>query len=152
MWSQAVHRCAASLVRFRRTDDVVHVLGSGSVCLPGPFDLFPRTHRIKSFVSIIERSGLEGTFQGHPVQPSCTEQGIFNQIRLLRALSNLTLNVSRDGASTASLGNLCQGFTTLSIKKVFFISSLNLPTFHLTALPFVLSQWALLRSLSPPSL
>ncbi|NXR03058.1 PTPRT phosphatase, partial [Sagittarius serpentarius] len=33
---------------------------------------------------------------------------IFNWSRLLRAPSNLTLNVSRDGASTTSLGNLCQ--------------------------------------------
>lgn len=33
---------------------------------------------------------------------------IFSQSSLLRALSRLALNVSRDGASTASLGNLCQ--------------------------------------------
>jgi len=32
---------------------------------------------------------------------------------LLRALSNLVLNVSRDGASTTSLGNPFQCFTTL---------------------------------------
>ncbi|KAK4816953.1 hypothetical protein QYF61_025776, partial [Mycteria americana] len=38
---------------------------------------------------------------------------IFNQIRLLRAPSNLTLNVSRDGASATSLGNLFQCLTTL---------------------------------------
>ncbi|KAK4822317.1 LOW QUALITY PROTEIN: hypothetical protein QYF61_013016, partial [Mycteria americana] len=38
----------------------------------------------------------------------------FNYIGLLRAPSNLTLNVSRDGASTASLGNLGQCLTTLS--------------------------------------
>ena len=38
---------------------------------------------------------------------------IFNQIRLIRALSNLALNVSRDGASTTSLGNLVQCFTAL---------------------------------------
>jgi len=35
------------------------------------------------------------------------------QIRLLRAPSNLALNVSRDGASTASLGSLCQCLTAL---------------------------------------
>jgi len=50
---------------------------------------------------------------------------IFNQTRLLRALSNLALNVSRDGASTASLGNLFQCFTTLIVKKFFLISSLS---------------------------
>jgi len=41
---------------------------------------------------------------------------IFNQIRLFRALSNLAWDVSRDGASTTSLGNLCQGLTTLCKK------------------------------------
>lgn len=34
-------------------------------------------------------------------------------IRLLRALSHLTSNVSWDGAYTTSLDNLCQHFTTL---------------------------------------
>ena len=32
----------------------------------------------------------------------------YSEIRLLRAPSSLTLSVSRDGASTASLGNLLQ--------------------------------------------
>ena len=36
-----------------------------------------------------------------------------NQIRLLRAPSSLALSISRDGTSTASLGNLCQGLTSL---------------------------------------
>jgi len=34
-------------------------------------------------------------------------------IRLPRAPYNLVLNASRDGASTTSLGNLCQCHTTL---------------------------------------
>ncbi|KAK4831211.1 hypothetical protein QYF61_016048 [Mycteria americana] len=42
---------------------------------------------------------------------------ICNYIRLLRAPSNLTLNVSRDGASTTSLGNLFHCFTTLIDKQ-----------------------------------
>ncbi|NXU29630.1 PTPRT phosphatase, partial [Thalassarche chlororhynchos] len=37
--------------------------------------------------------------------------------------SNLTWNVSSDGASTTSLGNPCQCFTTLSVKNVFLISN-----------------------------
>ncbi|KAK4828156.1 LOW QUALITY PROTEIN: hypothetical protein QYF61_024071, partial [Mycteria americana] len=79
------------------------------------------------------------------------EQGgnIFNSIMLLRAPSNLTLNVSRHGASTTSLGNLFQCFTTLIVKNVFLISTLNLPSFSLKPLPLVLSQQALLKSLLP---
>jgi len=56
---------------------------------------------------------------------------IFNWIRLLRALLNLALKVSNDGASTTSLGNLCQGFTTLIVKNLFLTSSLNLPSLSL---------------------
>jgi len=51
---------------------------------------------------------------------------IFNQTRLLRAPSNLALNVSRDGAATTSLGNLGQGFTTLTVMNFFLKASLNL--------------------------
>jgi len=47
---------------------------------------------------------------------------IFNSVRLLRALSNLTLNVSRDGASTTSLGTLAQCFITLIVKNFCLIS------------------------------
>ncbi|KAK4821583.1 hypothetical protein QYF61_024442 [Mycteria americana] len=66
-------------------------------------------------------------------------------MRLLRAPSNLTLNVSRDGASTTFLGNPFQCFTTLIIKKLFLISSLNLPSFGLKPLFLVLSQQALVK-------
>jgi len=63
---------------------------------------------------------------------------IFNKIRLLKALSSFTLNVSRDGASTTSPGNLSQCFTILIVKNFFIISSLNLPFFNLKSLPLVL--------------
>ncbi|KAK4818676.1 hypothetical protein QYF61_017421 [Mycteria americana] len=70
-------------------------------------------------------------------------------IRLLRAPSNLTLNVSRDGASaTSSPGNLCQCLTTLIVNNFFLKSSLNLPSLSLKPLLLVLSQQALLKSLS----
>ena len=36
----------------------------------------------------------------------------YSYIRVLRALSNLALSVSRDGAAATSLGNLCQCLTT----------------------------------------
>ena len=48
---------------------------------------------------IIECFGLEGTFRGHLAQPPIVSRNIFSLTRLLRALSNLALSVSRDGAS-----------------------------------------------------
>jgi len=45
---------------------------------------------------------------------------------LLKAPSNLALDTAREGAATASLGNLCQCLTTLIVKNFFLISNLNL--------------------------
>ncbi|KAK4824458.1 LOW QUALITY PROTEIN: hypothetical protein QYF61_015836 [Mycteria americana] len=53
-----------------------------------------------------------------------------------------------DGASTTSLGTLFQCFTTLLGKNFFLKSSLNLPSLSLKPLLLVLSQQALLKSLS----
>jgi len=72
-----------------------------------------------------------------------------HQTRLPKALSNLTLNTSREGASTAPLSNLLQRLTTLTIKNFFLISSLNLPSLSLKPLPLVLSLCALVKSPSP---
>jgi len=41
-----------------------------------------------------------------------------HQTRLPRATSSLAFNASRDGASTASLGNLFQCVTTLCVEKL----------------------------------
>ncbi|KAK4831669.1 hypothetical protein QYF61_018636 [Mycteria americana] len=49
------------------------------------------------------------------------------------------LNTSRDGDSATSLGSLFQCLTTLSVKKFFLISSLNLPWCNLRPFPLVLS-------------
>jgi len=87
-------------------------------------------------------------FKGHLAQPPAMSRDIFNWIRLLRAPSNLAWHVPRDGVSPASLGNLGQGFTNVSIKNFFLTSSLNLPSFSLNPSPLVLSQQALLKSLS----
>jgi len=81
--------------------------------------------------------------------PPAVSRDIFHWVRLLRALSNLAWNVSRDGASTTSLGSLGQGLTTLTVKNVFLLSSLNLPSFSLKPLPLVLPQQALLKIFSP---
>ncbi|KAK4818202.1 hypothetical protein QYF61_008586 [Mycteria americana] len=87
------------------------------------------------------------TFIVHLVQTPCKSRDIFNKIRLLRVPSNLTLNVSRDGASTTSLGNLFQCLPTLIVKNFFLKSSLNLPSLSLKPLILVLSQQALLKIL-----
>jgi len=78
--------------------------------------------------TFVESLELEGTFKGHLVQLPCNEQGHHSHIRLPRASSSLALKVSRDGASTTSLGNLCQCITTLTVKDFFFTSNLNLPS------------------------
>ncbi|KAK4810670.1 hypothetical protein QYF61_007470 [Mycteria americana] len=87
------------------------------------------------------------TGQGCQLSPIWSAKTVIPQIRLLRAPSNLTLNVSRDGASTTSLGNLFQCLTTLIVKNFFLKSSLNLPSLSLKPLLLVLSQQALLKIL-----
>jgi len=74
---------------------------------------------------------------------------IFHQPRVLRAPSNLALNVAREGAATASLGNLGQGLTTLMGKNFFLISNLNLPSVSLEPFPLVQSLHTLGKSPSP---
>ena len=63
----------------------------------------------------------------------------FQQTKLLKAPPNLALNTSREGESTASLGNLCQCLTTIMVKNFFLIPKLNLPSFILKPLTLVLS-------------
>jgi len=63
------------------------------------------------------------------------------QPRLLRATSSLALNACRDGASTASLGNLFQCDTTLTVKNFLLISNLNLPSQFKTPCPITIQEW-----------
>jgi len=51
---------------------------------------------------------VEKEHSAHPVPTPCFVQVTNQQPRLPRATSSLALNASRDGASTASLGNLFQ--------------------------------------------
>ena len=60
-------------------------------------------------------------------KPSATGRVVNHQTRLPRATSSLALSPSRDGASTASLGNLFQCVTTFCVKDFLLISNLNLP-------------------------
>lgn len=48
-------------------------------------------------------------------------QGGVRQSRSLRTMSSWVLNVSKDGDSASSLGNLCQYLISLTVKK-FFLS------------------------------
>jgi len=70
----------------------------------------------------------------------------FHQPRVLQAPSNLALSTAREGAATASLGNLGQGLTTLRVKNFFLISDLNLPSFSLQPSPLVLSLQTLVQA------
>ena len=54
-------------------------------------------------------------------------------------MSKCSLNTSRIGDSTTSLGSPFQCLTTLSEKKYFLTSSLNLPWCSLKPFPLVLS-------------
>ena len=103
----------------------------------------------ESYHRITQLFELEGTLKGHPVQPLCNEKGYLQLHQVAQSPSCLTLSVSMDGASTASLGNLCQCLTTLIIRNFFPTSSLNIPSLSLKPFPQILSQQALLRSLSP---
>ena len=95
----------------------------------------------------MESLELEGTFRSHLDQYACTEQGHLQLDQGLRACTSQVLKVSRDGASTTSLGSLFQCFMTLTLKDFFLISKLNLPYFSLK--PLVLSQQTLLTKMLP---
>lgn len=75
--------------------------------------------------------GLEGTFKGHLFQTPAVSRDIFNQIRLFRASSSLTLNVSSDG-------NLY--LTILIFKNFFPESGLRFSSFSLKPFLLVLLQ------------
>jgi len=93
--------------------------------------------------------GWKGPSEVVKPNPPAVSRDIFNYTRLLRTPSNPAWNASRDGASAASLDNVCQCFTTLMVKKFFLLSSLNLPSLGLKPLLLVLSQQALLKIFSP---
>ena len=69
------------------------------------------------------------------------------------ATSTRFFNTSRDGDSTTSLGSLFQCLTTLSVKKFFWRSNLNLPWCNSTPCPLFLSPvtWKKLHCSSPVS-
>jgi len=114
--------------------------------------VFVVLYHMSSFLKyhrIMEQFGLGGTSTGPLVQPPCSEQEHLQLDQAAQSPVQPDLSVSRDEASTTSLGNQLQCFTTLVVKNCFLISSLNLPPFSLKPLLLVLLQQALLESLSP---
>jgi len=93
--------------------------------------------------------GWKGPYKSSSSNSPATGKDTFHQTRLLKAPSKLALNTAREGESTASLGNLCQGLTTLMVKNFFLVSNANLPFFSLKTLTLVLSLHALVKSPSP---
>ncbi|XP_051475419.1 bifunctional 3'-5' exonuclease/ATP-dependent helicase WRN isoform X2 [Apus apus] len=87
----------------------------------GWWSLISQYHRIPVWF------GLEGNSKIIWFQPPCMGRDTSHQPRLLQAPSNLPFNTARDGAATASLGNLGQGLTTLTLQNSLLISSLHLP-------------------------
>ena len=79
-------------------------------------------------------------------QPPCYVQGRQPPDQLVRATSSLALNASRDGASTAFLGNLFQCVTSSCVENLLLISNLNLPCLCLKPFPLVLSLSTLVNS------
>ena len=61
---------------------------------------------------VIEQLRMQGTLKLIQFQTPATIKVATHQLRLPRAPSSLALIPSRDGAPTASLGNLFQCFTT----------------------------------------
>lgn len=58
-------------------------------------------------------------------------KNIYSSIGLLRVWSSLSLSVSRNRATTTSLGNLCQFLTILTVGDFSLVPNLNLSYFSL---------------------
>ena len=68
------------------------------------------------YQSITEGLGLEGTLQAQLIPTTCRAR--FAAVEgWNRAPSSLASNIAKDGASTASLGSLCQCLTNLGEKN-----------------------------------
>ena len=88
---------------------------------------------------IIMESFEEGTLKGRLAQPSCNRKEHPQLSQVAQSPIRPDFNVSKDGAPTTSLGSLWQCLTTLTVKNLFLISSLNLPSSSL-------KPWSYLRN------
>jgi len=91
---------------------------------------------------------LERTSESQLVQAPCSSRTTYSQ--LPRTVSRWLLNISKEGDSTASLGNLCQ--CSVTAKKCFLMFRGNLLCLSLCPLPLVLSLGATEKSLALSSL
>jgi len=98
-------------------------------------------------IRIIEWIGLEGTFKDHLVQSPFHGQGHLPLDQVAQSPIQPALEHVREGAATASPGNLFQCFTTLTVQNFFLMSNLNLSSCSLKPLPLMLSLQALVKSL-----
>ena len=109
--------------------------------------------RISSVLGTIEFFEHKVSSGGWLVQSPCTR--MVSQSRLSRTVSSWVLNVSSDGDSRASLGNLCQCLTFLTVKKSFLVFKYSLLHFSLCSLLLVChrkslrSAWLCLLYLLP---
>ena len=79
-------------------------------------------------------------------QPPAVGRVTNRQTRLPRATSSLALNASRDGASTAYLGNLFQCVITPWVKNFLLKYNVNLPCLCLQPFPLVPSLSTLVNN------
>lgn len=93
----------------------------------------PQNHRIIQAGRDLQDYLVQSPWHGQEYKESC----------------NLSLNTSRDGASTASLSNLFQYLTRLKVNIFFPIIYLNLPFFSLKPFHIVLSLHTLLKRACP---
>ncbi|XP_068775232.1 uncharacterized protein [Struthio camelus] len=104
---------------------------------------------ITEIPEITEWPRMEGTSRDHLVQSPCSSRVIWSI--LPRIASRRVLNISSQGDSTTSLGNLFPCSVTLTGKKFFLVFSWNCVCFSLCPLPLVLSLGTTEKSLAPSS-
>ena len=80
--------------------------------------------------------GWKGPYRASSSNLPAVGRDTSHQTRLLKAPSSLALNTAREGAATASLGNLFQCLITLMVKNFFLLPNLKLPSFSLKLLSY----------------